>query len=121
MIARFFRSDAMSERLGEIEDKVISFPGEFFQLTYNELRDFDGNTIASFDHHADVWRINHLFDEEETAFSDVVLAGDGSPIVRDLESLMIDWRFEVANGDTVLGFAEWRQHQADAAAVNVSQ
>jgi hypothetical protein len=25
-----------------------------------------------------------------------------------------DWRYEVANGDTVLGYAEWAQHEADA-------
>lgn len=25
-----------------------------------------------------------------------------------------DWQYEVANGDTVLGFHEWRQHNAEA-------
>jgi hypothetical protein len=24
------------------------------------------------------------------------------------------WQYEVANGDTVLGFEEWKQHRADA-------
>lgn len=26
-----------------------------------------------------------------------------------------DWRYEVANGDTVLGLAEWSEHQVEAA------
>jgi hypothetical protein len=26
-----------------------------------------------------------------------------------------DWQYEVANGDTVLGFAEWLEHKQDEA------
>jgi hypothetical protein len=78
MIVRFFRSDAMSERLGEVDDHVIEFPREFVQLTYNGLRDFDGETIAYFDHGIDAWFAGEP--GREVAYSDVVIAGDDSPI-----------------------------------------
>lgn len=84
MIVRFFRSDAMSERLGEVDDYVIEYPNEFAQLTYNELRDFDGMQIAHFDSHDDVWQAK-VYNADRTAFewraySDIVIAGDESPL-----------------------------------------
>ncbi len=30
------------------------------------------------------------------------------------ETEILDWRYEVANGDTVLGLAEWIQHKHEA-------
>lgn len=87
MIVRFFRSDAMSERLGEIEDHVVEFSNEFVQLTYNSLRDFDGNPIAHFDHARDVWWVYTTKNgSEKNAYSDIVIAGDDSPIGHEHES-----------------------------------
>ena len=65
MRARFFRSDAMSERLGEVDDLVIE--AEWFQLTYNALRTPDADPIADFDSFTDAWYANHV------AYSDVVI------------------------------------------------
>ncbi len=31
-----------------------------------------------------------------------------------LDALYADWRYEVANGDTLLGFAEWQEHQKES-------
>lgn len=31
----------------------------------------------------------------------------------DQDSLIKDWQYEVANGDTALGYAEWLQHRVD--------
>lgn len=36
--------------------------------------------------------------------------------IEDESELVRDWKYEVANGDTVLGFTEWKQHQHEAAA-----
>jgi hypothetical protein len=66
MVARFFRSDAMSERLGETEDVLVE-SREFFQLTYNHLRDMEGEIIAEYDSDAEEWRRNGV------PFSDVVI------------------------------------------------
>jgi hypothetical protein len=54
MLARFFRSDAMAEKLGEIDDHFVESP-EFFQLTYDALRDMEGATIAVYDAKSDSW------------------------------------------------------------------
>lgn len=67
MKARFFRSDAMAERLGETPEVVIE--AEWFQLTYTELRAApDGEQIAHYDEVSDVWWLRG-----GEAFSDVVL------------------------------------------------
>lgn len=69
MIARFFRSDAMIERLGPTGDVLLH--AQEFQLTYNALRSSpDGERIATYDGFNDWW----IFDG--TAYSDVVLSAD---------------------------------------------
>lgn len=68
MIARFFRSDAMSEKLGELDELSIE-SAEFFQLTYDDLRDMEGETIARFDHEIDAW----LCLKNGALYSDVVI------------------------------------------------
>jgi len=66
MKARFIRSEAMSERLGETPEIIIE--AEWFQLTYDGLRAApDGNHIAHYSAFEDVWRHNAV------EYSDVVL------------------------------------------------
>lgn len=36
------------------------------------------------------------------------------------DDLRQDWKYEVANGDTSLGFAEWKQHQEEMQAATDS-
>lgn len=69
MQARFFRSDAMAERLGEVDDFVFDNGTDSFQLTYNQLRDMDGDFIATFDHIRDVW----VCEKNGVEYSDVVI------------------------------------------------
>lgn len=76
VIARFLRSDAMAERLGEREDIVFS-NDEGFQLTYHELRSLpDGESLAHFDSGFDAWVVGRpdLADVKDVSFSDVVIA-----------------------------------------------
>ena len=69
MIARFFRSDAMSLRGGEVPERTIE--AEWFQLTYDVLRTApDGELVASFDSQLDVW----VTLDEGTSYSDIVIA-----------------------------------------------
>ena len=69
MIARFFRSDAMIERLGEAEDKVVE--AEWFQLTYGTLRSApDGDDVAFYTERPDVW----FTADGGVAYSDVVIS-----------------------------------------------
>jgi len=76
MIARFFRSDAMSERLGEVEDVLVESK-EFFQLTYHALRDMEGEEVAWFDHMRDTWKLSGSYigspNLSYIEFSDVVI------------------------------------------------
>ena len=66
MKARFFRSDTMSERLGETPEVVVE--AEWFQLTYDGLRAApDGHNIAYYVGFEDEWR------HDGVAYSDVVL------------------------------------------------
>jgi len=60
----------------------------------------------------------------EQAVEDGILTDDRGPIIErkidesaDLadKQLLEDWRYEVANGDTRLGFVEWRLHQKEVA------
>lgn len=68
MKARFFRSDAMVERLGEAEDVIVE--AEWFQLTYGTLRSApDGDDVAFFAERPDVW----FTALGGIAFSDVVI------------------------------------------------
>lgn len=45
--------------------------------------------------------------------SNVVITAKTSHWEDDLEFPAEDWRYEVANGDTRLGYREWVQHQRD--------
>lgn len=76
MIARFFRSDAMVERLGEREDVVLEHEG--FQLTYNELRSLpNGDSLAYYESGVQEWVvIGQLRSaaDDNASFSDVVIA-----------------------------------------------
>lgn len=72
MKARFFRSDAMSERLGETPEVVVE--AEWFQLTYDGLRAApDGHNIAYYVGFEDEWR------HDGVAYSDVVLFDPRNP------------------------------------------
>ena len=69
MKARFFRSDAMSERLGETPEVIVE--AEWFQLTYEGLRTVpDGEHVARYNPFNDAWF------RDGVGYSDVVLFGE---------------------------------------------
>ena len=74
MKARFFRSDAMVERLGEHDEVIIE--AEWFQITYDDLRVApDGDEVARYDAVGDSWVLNRAPAAPES-FSDVVIFND---------------------------------------------
>ena len=69
MVARFFRSDAMVERLGEAGDALVDEGSDSYQITYNMLRDMEGEVIGTFDDDRDTW----LCHKNGVEYSDVVI------------------------------------------------
>lgn len=99
MKARFFRSDAMAERHGEIDEIIVE--SEWFQLTYNGLRKApDGDHIASFDVTRDVWC------EETTGevFSDVVIYDDTQVYVTRTGKVLTDADVDRLSDEAALGY-----------------
>lgn len=71
MKARFIRSDAMAERLGETDEVVVE--AEWFQITYDLIRVApDGDSIARYDQVQDAWYLDNA-PSRQIAFSDVVI------------------------------------------------
>ena len=104
MKARFFRSDAMSERLGETPEVIVE--AEWFQLTYDGLRVApDGNHIAHYFAFEDVWRHNAV------EYSDVVLYDEDEDAACRTDG--------VGEATRLLGFALFNheEEKTDAAAV----
>lgn len=70
MKARFFRSDALSDEIGHIDDVVIESPS--FQITYDLVRTEDDQTIAWYSaYRGGCWIIKKEGDYSEM-FSDIV-------------------------------------------------
>jgi hypothetical protein len=87
--------EATRERLeylrGEIRAERISY-GDLFEL----------QSLAEFIHPSDA---------ELLEWAGVPEFPDEEP---DTDQEFDDWKYEVANGDTLLGYEEWRQHQKEA-------
>lgn len=58
-----------------------------------------------------IWNGNGIVDTSENHECACIVCG----AVGDGLYPKSDWRYEVANGDTVLGYVEWREHQIEAA------
>jgi len=71
------------------------------------------------DRHGELWR-DFIGDKAVRALFDEVVARAPSPAAgsywdEDPEYAVADWRYEVANDDTRLGYLEWVEHQRESA------
>lgn len=86
-------AEDVAKALEQVADRVRNYTGLTNETHY--VQDRNGNTVGTF------W--GQLIDESAL----------------NARANRNDWKYEVANGDTVLGFEEWLAHRDEANQVNL--
>ena len=88
MRARFFRSDAAIEAFGPNPAESFTDEYESLQLTYNELRGPNGDTLAHYDSPVGAWYFNGQAYSDVVLFTGAIVEGGSFAVTVTLKTTM---------------------------------